>query len=138
MKLVIDASVSLKWILDPIREPDFDKARMLATSISDRQHDALQPVHWRGEVAAVVARQEPDRVAATLDLLYAIPVSIIDTRQVLERASFLVARIRQHLFDTLYHAVALEAGATLITADERYFEAAKVMGSIERLADWKG
>jgi predicted nucleic acid-binding protein len=41
-----------------------------------------------------------------------------------------------HLFDTLYHAVALEQGATLITADEAYFAKAKDLGSITRLADF--
>ena len=32
-------------------------------------------------------------------------------------------RLGQHLFDTLYHAVALHTpGATLVTADKRYFK----------------
>jgi predicted nucleic acid-binding protein len=46
-------------------------------------------------------------------------------------------QLRQHLFDTLYHAVALEtADAVLITADERYFRAARSIGGIARLKDW--
>jgi predicted nucleic acid-binding protein len=42
-----------------------------------------------------------------------------------------------HLFDTLYHAVALEyAEATLVTADGRYCEKASVFGRIIELCDW--
>jgi len=41
-----------------------------------------------------------------------------------------------HLFDTLYHAVALEEGATLVTADAAYFAKAKDLGGIELLADF--
>src|SRR5208282_1664295 len=44
---------------------------------------------------------------------------------------------RQHLFDTLYHAIALEhAGATLVTADRRYREKAENYGNIVALRDW--
>jgi hypothetical protein len=40
----------------------------------------------------------------------------------------------QHAFDTLYHAVALELGATsLITADERYYRGASERGSVTLL-----
>ena len=41
-----------------------------------------------------------------------------------------------HLFDTLYHAVALEEGATLVTADETYYGKAKDLGGVGLLADF--
>jgi predicted nucleic acid-binding protein len=53
------------------------------------------------------------------------------------RASDLSDRLKQHLFDTLYHATALECGATLITADERYISAATAEGHLLRLGDFK-
>jgi hypothetical protein len=44
--------------------------------------------------------------------------------------------LNQHLFDTLYHAVALETpDATLITADERYLATGAPMGRVIRLTD---
>jgi predicted nucleic acid-binding protein len=55
---------------------------------------------------------------------------------VLRHAAELSAKLDHHLFDALYHAVALEEGATLITADEAYFARAKDLGSIMRLADF--
>ena len=55
----------------------------------------------------------------------------------LARACGMAIDLKQHLFDTLYHAVALEAhDAVLITADERYFRATRSAGGIARLKDW--
>ncbi len=45
--------------------------------------------------------------------------------------------LNHHLFDTLYHAVALEVGATLVTADEVYFNKARHLGGMQLLADFK-
>lgn len=46
--------------------------------------------------------------------------------------------LQQHLFDTFYHAVALEEpNGVLITADERYFRAAQSRGGIRRLKSWE-
>ena len=45
----------------------------------------------------------------------------------------------QHLFDTLYHAVALDTPeAVLVTADQRYLRAAQRRGRICALRDWRG
>lgn len=45
-------------------------------------------------------------------------------------------RLGHHLFDTLYHAVAFEENTTLVTADERYYNKASVLGSIMLLGDF--
>lgn len=39
-----------------------------------------------------------------------------------------------HLFDTLYHATALETGAVMLTADRRYHDKAAGLGHIRLLA----
>jgi hypothetical protein len=47
-------------------------------------------------------------------------------------------RLNHHLFDTLYHAVGLQApNATLITADERYYRKAEPLGHIVLLEDFR-
>jgi predicted nucleic acid-binding protein len=49
----------------------------------------------------------------------------------------LALRYRHHLFDTLYHAVALHTpGAVLVTADERYYNKTRLEGQISVLADF--
>jgi predicted nucleic acid-binding protein len=50
------------------------------------------------------------------------------------RATRLAIEIRHHLFDTLYHAVALEHDALLVTADETYCSKAERFGTI-RISD---
>jgi predicted nucleic acid-binding protein len=55
----------------------------------------------------------------------------------MRRATQLAIETGRHLFDTLYHAVALEHdAATLVTADERYYSKAKRYGTITGLQDW--
>lgn len=54
---------------------------------------------------------------------------------VLRRVCRLAIDLQQHLFDTLYHAGALGTpGATLITADVRYFRTGGKLGHIVHLA----
>ena len=47
-------------------------------------------------------------------------------------------KLNHHLFDTLYHAVALEEKATLVTADRKYYDKARRMGSILMLEEFDG
>jgi predicted nucleic acid-binding protein len=55
---------------------------------------------------------------------------------VLMRACALAVDLEHHLFDTLYHAVALESDARLITADDRYHRKAKALPAIRHLHHW--
>ena len=73
---------------------------------------------------------------ALLDLLD-IEMEVIAETRLYRRAVGLSSRLAHHLFDTLYHAVALETpGAVLVTADERYFRVAATEGSIARLSEF--
>ena len=56
----------------------------------------------------------------------------------LQRAISLALKLDHHLFDTLYHAVALEEKATLITADRKYYDKVRRMGSILMLEEFDG
>jgi predicted nucleic acid-binding protein len=60
-----------------------------------------------------------------------------DQPNVIRRATALAIETEHHLFDTLYHAVALEhEDATFITADDRYLEKSGRYGRIVALRDW--
>jgi predicted nucleic acid-binding protein len=135
--LVIDASVAIKWVVrDSSIEPDVDKAIAILRAIRTRKLAIVEPPHWMLEVLSVIARERPQRVALTLGILETLPYRVIAPLVCYRRGTELAIRLRQHLFDTLYHAVALEHGATLVTADEAYFAKAKDLGSITRLADF--
>lgn len=138
MTFVLDASVIVKWLFqDPRRESDSEAATRLVEAVVNGAESVLQPPHWLVEVGAVLARTSPDTASKDLLMLSALELPAADEPRVLCRACEMAIDLRQHLFDTLYHAVALEApGAVLITADERYFRAARSAGGIARLKDW--
>jgi predicted nucleic acid-binding protein len=136
--VVIDASVILKWLLeDPTREPDTGKAFSIVESVVSGRLEILQPVHWLAEVAAVAARLVPQTAVGDVEMLAAFEFPTTDNPNVIRRATSLAIETSQHLFDTLYHAVALEhEDALLVTADERYYRKAKSYGSIGKLHAW--
>jgi predicted nucleic acid-binding protein len=137
MRLVIDASVAEKWIVgDQPGESDVDQASALLGAIARRSVSVIEPVHWVAEVAGVVVRLKPDRAVAAIALLTHSRFSTTASRAVYRRAAQLSEQLDHHLFDTLYHAVALEEGATLVTADATYFGKVKDLGSVELLADF--
>lgn len=137
MKLVVDASVAVKWFLG-VRpdELNFAEAQAVGAAIETSGTELFAPAHWTAEIIAVLARLDPDIVDDALLFLDDMDPVLINTIPVLKRAAHLSVQLNHHLFDTLYHAVALEAGATLVTADGAYFAKAKDLGNITRLADF--
>ena len=137
--VVLDASVILKWLLaDPVRESDTRKAFDLIETVVSGGLEILQPVHWLAEVAAVAARLVPETAVDDVEMLAAFEFPTTDSPTVMRRATSLAIDSTHHLFDTLYHAVALEhEDALLITADERYYEKAKGYGTIRTLQAWE-
>ena len=88
------------------------------------------------EILSVIARARPLRVPLVLGILSTLSFTEVRQFATYRRAADLSIALDHHLFDTLYHAVALEEGATLVTADETYYGKAKDLGSIELLADF--
>jgi predicted nucleic acid-binding protein len=98
--------------------------------------EPIQPPHWLAEVAAVVTRLRPEIAEAALDLLDAMEFPVAGDLAVYRRAIQIAADLRHHLFDTLYHAVALEHDATLISADGPYLRKARHLGATLALESW--
>ena len=139
MIVVLDASVFLKWLIeDPLREPDTDKASAIMESVAEGELEILQPVHWLAEVAAVAARLIPATAVRDVELIAAMEFPTTDDPNVIARATYLAIETKHHVFDTLYHAVAIEhEDAVLVTADGRYHAKAERYGKIAVLHDWK-
>jgi predicted nucleic acid-binding protein len=83
-----------------------------------------------------MARKEPDRIEAVQELLFAVPHQDCGGPMLYKRAAHLSVQLKHHLFDTLYHAVALENDATLVTADDAYFAKAYRLGNIKLLTSF--
>ena len=137
IKLVVDASVAVKWFIrDPNEENDAASALDILVGIGKNSIKLIQPPHWIAEVTAVLARLQPDLSDDAIDLLDAMELPTRAESSVYKLASHLATKLNHHLFDTLYHALALQDNATLITADHRYFRKSVKQGSICMLADF--
>ena len=138
MIVVLDASVVLKWLLeDPAREPDSERAFALVETVVRGRLEVLQPVHCLAEVAAVAARLAPQTAVSDVEMLAALEFPTTDDPSVIRRATSLAIATNHHLFDALYHSVALEhEDALQVTADDRYYEKAKRHGTIVASRGW--
>ena len=137
MILVLDASVVLKWLFD---DPDSEPLTQEATELVENainEHQVLQPVHWLVEVAAVLARKPPKTAEHSIKLLDALGWETVNTPEVMNRACRLSVELDHHLFDTLYHAVALDREALLLTGDQRYLMKAQSLGRVCGLGAWR-
>jgi predicted nucleic acid-binding protein len=136
---VIDASVIVKWLLqDPQREAGTDKATQLMERVANGEQPVLQPIHWIVEVGAVLVRESSGTAVDDVGMLTALELPTTDDPEVLRRGLELAMELKQHLFDTYYHGVALGTSeCTLITADERYLRAARTKGKIVHLMEWE-
>jgi len=139
MRRVLDASVIVKWLLrDGDGEPHTAEALALMEAVAGGEVEVLQPPHWLAQVAAVLVRLSPATLTTDIPDLYALDFDVAESLPIYRRATRLAAEMKQHLFDTLYHAVALEsAGCTLITADLRYLRKAQAHGRIVGLERWR-
>ena len=138
MILVVDASVAVKWFLGGRQdEAHVGEADAILRSIGAGRARMVQPPHFLAEVAAVLARVQSATADEDLRYLQAVEWEVAEWPEIYTTAIELSRRLRHHLFDTLYHAVALlTEGATLVTADKAYHDKACGEGSIARLRDF--
>ena len=140
MKLVLDATVALKWFFhEHAGEDDAPAALDILQGYVQGRHSLLQPAHFQAEVCAVLAREAPERMHENLINLRALGLPSRDDDLVYWRAMQLSSQLQHHLFDTLYHALALETeDAVLVTADEAYCRkaTAAALGRLQPLSAW--
>jgi predicted nucleic acid-binding protein len=131
-RVVVDASVVVKWLLpDREGEENAGEALQILQLIKASGLSVHQPPHWMAEAAAVITRLSADTAIEDIEDLCEMDFEILDTRDVYLKACELSLKLNHHLFDTLYHAVALNLPeAILITADERYYRKAESIGQI--------
>jgi len=138
--VVADASVALKWFFrDRPEESHVDHALRFLRELRVGRLELVEPPHFVAEVAAVLARVSPRTARTDLRDLLGIDLRIASDPALYELAAELAIRLDRHLFDTLYHAVALcSDDAVLVTADRRYFDKARRFGRLVLLSDFDG
>jgi predicted nucleic acid-binding protein len=122
MKLVLDASVALKWVLP---EADSDRAIALQTNYETGVHDLIAPDTFPVEVAHSLARAErrglihpPEALLRFQQLALTLP-RLHSYLAVLPRALEIASQARIGVYDCLYVALAEREGCPLVTADQR-------------------
>jgi predicted nucleic acid-binding protein len=138
MEVVLDASVIVKWVVPDRRgETHADRALDVLRAFQAGRLSIVEPPHWLAEVAAVVTRLAPAQATEVIGLLHAMELPVLDEMEVYLEAVRLSAESGEHVFDTLYHAVAFcRSDASLLTADERYYRRGRRPGRLLLLSDF--
>jgi len=119
MKLVIDASVLVKWFID---EPGADRAAAL------RKQDLTAPDLILAEVGNALWTHQRSGVLASADYADAIealqsaPIALTPVADLLLAAARIAAELDHPLHDCLYVALAMREGFPLVTDDQRLLE----------------
>jgi predicted nucleic acid-binding protein len=120
--LVVDASVAAKWFLP---EPDVAAALRLL----DGRHRLAAPDLIRSEFGNLVwklhARGVLDTKEASdlIEHFLSMPLEIHDSAYLLAPALQIAIATHRTMYDSLYLALAVELGGTVVTADERWVNA---------------
>lgn len=127
-----------KWFLRFRAEDDYvPQAIALLEQTLSGVAEAVQPPHFYAEMAAVLARAKPDTAREDMNDLLQLDFRVAEGPELYTLAIDLSRRYGHHLFDTLYHAVALlHPEAVQVTTDRRYFAKAQKEGRIILLGDF--
>lgn len=122
--VVVDASVAAKWFLP---EPD----AAAAVRLLDGRRRLVAPDLMRAEVGNIFWKLctrnllAADEAAEMLDHFLSMPLEIHDSAFLLPAALEIAVATRRTVYDSLYLALAVELGATVVTADRRWANALK-------------
>ena len=122
--LVVDASVAAKWFLP---EPDAAAALRLLDGrrrlvAPDLIHAEVGNAIWKLHIRDLLSADEASEM---IEHFLAMPLETYDTPVLLVGALDIAMATRRTVYDSLYLALAVELGATVITADHRWRNALK-------------
>jgi predicted nucleic acid-binding protein len=117
MRLVVDASVALKWVLS---QPGTEVALALRTE------ELVAPALWLAEASNALWRGVRlgeltlGEAAEFLDELIKAPVASLPIEPHLQAALALAVELQHPIYDCLYLALALRQDCHVVTADRRF------------------
>ena len=135
MRIVIDASVAVKWVLD---EPE----SQAAVALGDQE--LIAPALWLAEAANALWRRAQigeitnDQAGAFLSELRKAPVASLPIEPHLKAAMKLAIEIGHPIYDCIYLALALHHRTHVVTADRRFASAVRIpalAGSVRHLTE---
>lgn len=139
-KIILDASVILKIV---ISEEDSFLVEPIIRKHIKKETSIIVPRFWQYEIANVLRfsaakfsfkkAQEKIKILRLLEFLEIHP----DEKTINKTLQMTFKKEKIAFYDTLYHALALEQNALLITADKKYYNQAKSFGNIYLLKNFK-
>ena len=133
---IVDASVAVKWV---VNESGSDRARLLSQTRLEAPDLLLiecAKILWKKVRTRDLRREE---ASTRLELLLRAPVSLAESRRLLDSALGLSLDLHHPIYDCVYIALALRRDIPLVTADERLVAAVRkspnVASRVMRLAD---
>ena len=135
-KIVLDASVLVKWALD--EKEFFEEAMRLREDVRLGGYKVYVPGHCFSELSNVLCRKAPGKVLPTLAALR--KMNFVEFALSVELASLAFELTQRHpkisFYDAFYHSIALAQGCQFVTADERYYRMTKKEGNVVLLKDY--
>lgn len=122
MKLVLDASVSARWVLPG---PHSDKALKLRTEFENKNHDLLAPETFIGENANALIKAERQKTilsgsaAVHFADIMSTPPRLFPFTPFVARALEIASQTRAGFYDCLYVGLAEQEKCDLVTGDDR-------------------
>ena len=139
--IVLDANVAVKMLH---AEPDTKQARAFFQACAERDVKLLVPEHFLYEIVNVCQRVNvgANEVLEFYDILKATILTIVSpSRDTWLRAE----KIAQDghpssgfpsIYDSIYHAMALDEGGVFVTADKRHVAKTRQYGGVILLNEW--
>ncbi len=119
MRFVVDASVTVKWL---VAEEDADIADRLVASGQELHAPRLMASEVANALWRKVRRGQMERAeaGAAMALLADVPVRWNDDETISADAARLALALDHPVYDCMYLALAHRIGATVVTADRRF------------------
>ncbi|MFN0144900.1 MAG: type II toxin-antitoxin system VapC family toxin [Dehalococcoidia bacterium] len=125
IKLVIDASVSVKWLIP-------EELHEQAQAVQERGDELIAPGHWRTELVNAVWKKHASKrdigreaCETAMKIGLALPMNIVPVEELLESAVQLALQHSRTVYDSLYIALALREKCQFVTADLKLYNAMK-------------
>jgi predicted nucleic acid-binding protein len=136
VNFVLDASVTMCWLLSDGKASATAYARQVLEAVASAETQAVVPMIWGLEVANVIAKAEARELIteahseAFLEMLGGIDIEVDSATFAKSLGDTLQLARRHHLsaYDASYLEVALREGLSLATLDDDLMKAAKKAG----------
>ena len=135
-RVVVDASVILKWVLGDRRETDHEKAMDLLDAWVDGRVEVFAPALWEYEVGNFLGRELPEQATQKMSLLRGLGIVSLPLNEKMHALCF--SWMKQNgvtFYDAAYLAAAVETGGILVTADSKFSDRMRHMESIRLLSE---